>query len=109
MIHVEDLVSGMLAVMRVNRDDLESDTKLIGVALSGFSFSPVDLFQEIKNHIPTFQFSYDITANPNMTKFAQLWPNSLSHEEGRIALGFVATHSLSDTIAEIINAHIHRR
>ncbi len=120
MIHVADLVRGMLAAMQADLSSSSSssgdgsggqrDNAMLpwGFALAGFSFSPAELFDEIRKYHPDFVVAFDPAANPNMAAFAALWPDALDPAEARTGLGFSARYSLVSTVQDILNAHIER-
>ena len=53
--------------------------------MPGLSFTPQELFEEIRKHHPGF--GYRVELDPNMNKFANLWPDELSGAEPLRDLG----------------------
>lgn len=100
MIHIDDLISGMIALMQCGCKE-----KYRGYALAGFSFTPLELFTELQKHYPNFTYEHDEAANPNVAKFAELWPDSLSTSEAQSGINHCAQHNLASTVADIISAH----
>ena len=107
MIHVADLIAGMLLLMEAPVEKLTPACR--GVAMAGFSFTPAELFEEIQKHYPTFSYSYDETSNPSVALFANTWPDSLSAEEAQVCLGFTAANLLSATVESVLQGHLSRR
>lgn len=107
MIHVADLIAGMLLLMETAEDQIPSQCR--GVAMAGFSFTPDILFQEIRKHFPSFSHSYDLTSNPSVTLFAKTWPDSLCAEEAQRCLDFRASCMLSHTVQSVLQGHAARQ
>jgi threonine 3-dehydrogenase len=100
MIYIDDLVKGMILLDRCPKDLLLE--KQYGYNLSGFSFSPRQLFDEIQKHIPGFTYSFDETLNPFAATFAQLWPDSLSRMEAFRDFNFQSEILLEETVQKIL-------
>ena len=100
MIHIDDLIVGMVALMQCRNKETYR-----GYALAGFSFTPLILFEELQKHFPNFTYEYNEHVNPNVAKFAQLWPDSLCREEAHARINFLAQRGLADTVSDIISAH----
>ena len=71
MIFSSDLMKGLTALQ-------EAEVKILnepqsGYAIPGLSFTPNELFAEIRKHHPGFGFRVQL--NSNMNKFANLWPD----------------------------------
>ena len=77
MIFVDDLMRGLCALHEADEADLHEPQR--GYAIPGLSFSPTELFAEIRKHHPGFGYRLEI--DPHMTKFACLWPDELSSKE----------------------------
>lgn len=105
MIHISDLVAGMLLLMKAPESAFESCR---GVAMAGFSFTPAMLFDEIKKHYPSFSYSFDERSNPSVALFAKTWPDSLSAVEAEECIGFVARMELQSTVQDILESHMKR-
>ena len=57
-----------------------------GYAIPGLSFTPNQLFREIRRHVP--QFAVRVSLDANMSRFAALWPDTLSTREAADDLGY---------------------
>jgi nucleoside-diphosphate-sugar epimerase len=106
MIHISDLISGMLLLMEAPEDRIPSACR--GVAMAGFSFTPAILFDEIKKYYPSFSYSYDDKSNPSIALFSKTWPDTLSPVEAQECLGFTASKLLGDTMKNVIEGHVNR-
>ena len=105
MIYADDLIRGLMALEAAPSEDLKEPEQ--GYAIAGFSFTPKQLFEEIHQHgmdLPTTE-----KLNPNMNKFAQLWPDSLSPVEAKRDFGYTSRMGLAHTISRILRAHTARR
>jgi threonine 3-dehydrogenase len=100
MIFADDLVEGLLRLMDADRARLREPEG--GYALAGFSFSAGQLFALLAARFPTFEAGEALTP---AAAFAELWPNSISAEEARRDLGFVARSGFLDTVEAILRAH----
>lgn len=104
MILADDLVAGLVALADADASNLGEPER--GYCLSGFSFSPAELFDELKRLRPTF--AYDVALDADAAKFAALWPDSISPDAARADLGFKAACGFQDTVKHILAAHIAR-
>jgi nucleoside-diphosphate-sugar epimerase len=105
MIYADDLIRGLMALEAAPREKLKEPQQ--GYAMSGFSFSPRQLFEEMQNHgidLKTIERIDD-----NMNKFANLWPDTVSAAEAQRDFGFKAKIGLAHTISRILRAHASRR
>lgn len=102
MVHVEDLVEGLISLQDAPRENLKEPEA--GYNMAGFSFTPAELFEAISEAAPELQFSYTINLekNPNALNFARLWPDSLSDEEGIRDLQFKAFYDLRSTVNDVL-------
>ena len=91
MIWRDDLIRGLYALTIANKNDLiEPDG---GYAMSGLSFTPQELFAEIKkrNNAFTYQVEKDeekLLSESSAAVFARLWVDSLSPTEAQRDMGF---------------------
>ncbi len=102
MIHVSDLVRGLIALMDAPRASLQEPEN--GYTLAGFSFTPQQLFAEIQATAPHLGFAYtvDLSVNPHAQRFSALWPDSISAAEALRDLGFASTMDMANTVASIL-------
>eukprot|EP00048_Salpingoeca_helianthica_P020818 m.8701 g.8701 ORF g.8701 m.8701 type:complete len:337 (+) comp5270_c0_seq1:123-1133(+) len=104
MIHVADLVSGLIALMNTPRASLLEPEG--GYTLAGFSFTPKDLFSTINELAPALNFSYtiDLTRNPHAQHFAALWPDTISPTAAARDLAFLSRMDMRATVSAILTA-----
>ena len=104
MIMADDLIVGLLALQDAQKSALGQPE--CGYAMSGFSFTPLQLFEEIKRHRPGFE--HNLKLDPDAANFATLWPNSISPDAALRDLHFEATVGLRDAVDMIFAAHRSR-
>ena len=101
MVFVNDLMRGLIALQEAEESSLQEPER--GYCIPGLSFSANELFMEIRKHHPGFGFRVEL--DENMNKFANLWPDELSEEEALRDLGYAPEVSLSDMVANVLEAH----
>lgn len=101
MVAVDDLMRGLLSLQDAEERSLVEPER--GYAIPGFSFTANELFDEIRLHRPNFQVTYD--PDPNMSKFANLWPNTLSIKEPLRDLGYEPRVELREFVFKALMAH----
>jgi len=106
MVYVDDLMRGLLALQYAREDELLEPQRIYN--MPGLSFTPAQLFDEIKHFKPDFEVSYG-PPDANMDKFAKLWPNTLSTSETLRDLDYEADVTLPAMVAGVLNAHSGRR
>jgi nucleoside-diphosphate-sugar epimerase len=105
MIFVDDLIRALLLLMDATEEDLQEPEQ--GYAIAGFSFTALELFDEIRKSFPNFSYDVD-QPEPNATLFAQLWPDSLSTVEAKSDLQFQSVNGMGQTVDKILHAHAKR-
>ena len=101
MVYVEDLMRGLVALQEADEDLL--DEPEAGYCIPGLSFTPNELFSEIRKHYPGFGFRVEL--NENMAKFAKLWPDDLATEEPLRDLGYKPEVGLAEMVENVLHAH----
>eukprot|EP00930_Biecheleria_cincta_P029356 TRINITY_DN20429_c0_g1_i1.p1 TRINITY_DN20429_c0_g1~~TRINITY_DN20429_c0_g1_i1.p1 ORF type:complete len:327 (-),score=73.65 TRINITY_DN20429_c0_g1_i1:207-1187(-) len=104
MIYVDDLMRGLLALQDAEAPRLREPER--GYAIPGLSFTPRELFDEIRLHVPDFKYTVELDAN--MSKFAKLWPNTLSVREPSEDLGYNPRVDLREMVFKVFMAHRER-
>ena len=104
MVYVDDLMRGLLALQEADEHKLKEPER--GYCIPGLSFSPNELFTEMRKHHPGFGFRVEL--DENMNKFAKLWPDDLSSEEPLRDLGYSPKIGLSDMVDKVLLAHEDR-
>ena len=101
MVFADDLMRGLIALQEADEAALTEPEQ--GYCIPGLSFSANELFAEIRKHYPGFGFRVEL--DPNMNKFANLWPDELSCEEPLRDLGYEPLIGLSEMVANVLRAH----
>jgi threonine 3-dehydrogenase len=104
MVFVDDLMNGLIALQEADEQLLTEPEQ--GYCLPGLSFTPNELFVEIRKHYPGFGFRVEL--DDNMNKFANLWPDELSEEEPLRDLGYSPNVTLADMVSNVLGAHENR-
>ncbi|MGB0166697.1 MAG: NAD-dependent epimerase/dehydratase family protein [Luteibaculum sp.] len=77
MLYMEDAVRGTIELMEAPSENIKIRS---AYNLAGFSFTPAQIADAIKKHIPSFNISY----NPDYRQaIADSWPNSIDDQEAR--------------------------
>jgi len=101
MVHVEDLMRGLVALQEADEARLVEPEQ--GYVVPGLSFTPNELFAEIRKHHPGF--GYRVELDENMNKFANLWPEELSGVEPLRDLGYAPKVNLEGMVAKVLSSH----
>jgi len=104
MVFVDDLMRGLVGLQEADENLLVEPQR--GYCVPGLSFTPNELFAEIRKHHPGFGFRVELDAN--MNKFANLWPDELSTVEPLRDLGYSPKVGLADMVANVLAAHEER-
>jgi len=99
------LMRGLLALQYAGEDELREPQRIYNIP--GLSFTPKELFHEIRQHVPNFEVSIEL--NENMAKFAKLWPDTLSTEAPLRDLDYEPSVTLPLMVASVLNAHGSRQ
>ena len=104
MVFVDDLMRGLVALQEADEHSLTEPQR--GYCVPGLSFTPNELFAEIRKHHPGFGFRVEL--DQNMNKFANLWPDELSTAEPLRDLGYSPKVGLSNMVANVLASHEER-
>ncbi|GMH80896.1 hypothetical protein TL16_g08739 [Triparma laevis f. inornata] len=104
MVFVDDLMRGLYALQEAPEGSLKEPER--GYCIPGLSFTPNELFAEIRKHHPGFGFRVEL--DENMNKFANLWPDELATEEPGRDLGYKAKIGLKEMVEKVLGAHEER-
>merc|ERR1740117_336522 len=104
MIFVDDLMRGLIALQEANSEHLLEPQG--GYCMPGLSFTPNELFAEIRKHYPGFGFR--VKLNKNMNKFANLWPDELDVTAPLRDLGYAPEVRLEDMVRIVLEEHEDR-
>ncbi|WP_409187163.1 NAD-dependent epimerase/dehydratase family protein [Antarcticibacterium sp. 1MA-6-2] len=89
MMYMPDAVRATLELMQSDFKKIKTRTSY---NISGISFTPAELFREIKKHLPEFQISYRPDFRQNI---ANTWPESIDDSIARIEWGWKPKYDLS--------------
>eukprot|EP01043_Picozoa_sp_COSAG02_P006095 COSAG02_NODE_170_length_31534_cov_33.568498_14_plen_540_part_00 len=101
MVYVDDLMRGLIALQEADASQLLEPEQ--GYCIPGLSFTPNELFAEIRKHFPGFGFRVEL--NENMNKFASLWPDQLAKKEPLRDLGYTPEVQLAEMVKNILQEH----
>lgn len=102
MMFMPDAIRGTINLMEADSSKL---TARGGYNLSGISFSPNELYMEIKKHMPDFKINY----NPDYRQaIADSWPTSIDDSVARKDWGFTAQYDLAK-MTEIMLKEIKKK
>jgi len=101
MVMVDDLMRGLIALQEADEEDLKEPEH--GYTIAGLSFTPNELFAEIRKHHPGF--GYRVKLDDNMNTFANLWPDEVSGEEALRDLGYSPKFDVSQMVKGVLEAH----
>lgn len=104
MVFVDDLMRGLVALQEADERALTEPQH--GYCVPGLSFTPNELFAEIRKHHPDFQYTVEL--DENMNKFAHLWPDELATAEPLRDLGYAPEVGLAAMVANVLAAHEER-
>jgi len=104
MVYVDDLMRGLIKLQEADESALTEPEQ--GYCVPGLSFTPAELFDEIRKHHPGF--GYRVETDANMNKFAKLWPDELSGEQPLRDLGYAPTVDLVSMVSKVLAAHEDR-
>ena len=96
MMHMEDAIRATIEIMQAPADSI----KIRGsYNLSGISFSPKEITNEIKKHLPDFSISY----NPDFRQaIADSWPKSINDENARNDWGWKIKYDLPKLVENML-------
>merc|ERR1719223_1985436 len=100
MIYIHDLMRGLIALQEADVQRLHEPQG--GYCIPGLSFTPNELFAEIRKHHPGFGFRVEL--NDNMNKFATLWPDELDTTAPLRDLHYAPEVKLADMVATALGA-----
>jgi nucleoside-diphosphate-sugar epimerase len=96
MMHMEDAIRATIEIMHAPFDNI----KIRGsYNLGGISFSPKDIANEIKKHIPEFRITY----KPDFRQeIADSWPKSINDDEARRHWGWKEKYDLQKLVDNML-------
>ena len=96
MMHMEDAIRATIEIMHAPSENI----KIRGsYNLAGISFTPEQIAEEIKKHIPDFKISY----KPDFRQqIAESWPKSINDDRAKNDWGWSANYSLSSLVSNML-------
>ena len=89
MIYIDDAIRATIELMRSEKDKIKIRTSY---NLAGISFSPYQIAQEIKKHIPNFRMTY---FQDHRQSIADSWPQYINDDEARRDWGWKHEYDLA--------------
>ena len=97
MMYMQDAINATLQVMNADANKVQIRSSY---NISGLSFSPEDISNEIKKHITNFSISYSADFRQ---KIADSWPNSIDDSIAKKDWGWETQYDLSKMTSEMIH------
>ena len=97
MMYMQDAINATLKVMNADANKVQIRSSY---NISGVSFSPEDISNEIKKHITNFSISYSADFRQ---KIADSWPNSIDDSLAKKDWGWETQYDLSKMTSEMIH------
>jgi nucleoside-diphosphate-sugar epimerase len=102
MMYMPDCMKASMDIMAAPSSSVPTRT---GYNLAGMSFSPAELVEEIKRHIPDFKCRY----RPDFRQsIAESWPRSLDDSEAKRDWGWKPDYDLASMTDDMM-ARLRRR
>jgi len=92
MMYMDDAIKATIELMEAPREKVKSS---MAYNLSAISFSPKEISEEIKKHIPNFEISY---APDHRQAIADSWPKSIDDSVARTDWGWKHEYDLSKMV-----------
>lgn len=97
MMFMPDAIDSIIGIMEADGDDLSVRSSY---NLSAMSFTPKEIFEEIKSHIPAFQITYQADFRQ---KIADSWPDSIDDSIARQDWNWSHKYDLKQMVEKILN------
>ena len=96
MMYMEDAIKATIDLMQAEESDIKIRSSY---NLAGISFSPVEIAEEIKKHLPDFSISYQPDYRQNI---ADSWPKSIDDSIAQEDWGWKNSYELDTMTAEML-------
>lgn len=96
MMYMPDAIKATIGIMEAPAHTVKLRTSY---NIAAFSFDPERIAQEIRNHLPEFELSYQVD---NRDKIAQGWPQSIDDSVAREDWGWHADFSLEEMVKDML-------
>lgn len=97
MMYMPDAIDATIGIMHADADNVKIRSSY---NLGGFSFTPAQLANEIKKHIPEFTMGYNI--DPIRQNIANSWPASIDDTAAQTDWGWKHQYDLAAMTADMI-------
>lgn len=97
MMYMPDCIKATIDLMEAPKSNLKHHSDF---NVAAFSFSPAELANEIKKHIPEFEITYK---PDERQKIADSWPKTIDDSSARDEWNWSPNYNLSDMTAEMID------
>jgi nucleoside-diphosphate-sugar epimerase len=92
MMYMEDAINATISLMEAPAESVKIRSSY---NLGGISFTPAEIFNEIKKHRPTFEITY----SPDFRqKIADSWPSSIDDSRAKTDWGWKAAYDLEKMV-----------
>ncbi|MES2591018.1 MAG: NAD-dependent epimerase/dehydratase family protein [Bacteroidota bacterium] len=96
MMYMSDAIKATIGIMQADPAKIKIRSSY---NLAGFSFSPKEMADEIRKHIPDFKISYKADVRQQI---ADSWPKSIDDNEARKDWGWKPEYSLANMTSDMI-------
>lgn len=96
MLYMPDAVRGTIELMEAKPEDVKIRS---AYNLAGFSFTPAQIAEEIKKHIPSFKIAYNPDYRQNI---AASWPNSIDDSEAAKDWNWKPEYDLNGMVLDML-------
>ena len=97
MIYTDDAIDGTIKIMQAPLQKISVRTSY---NMHSMSFTPKEIYEEIKKHKSNFQISYKI--DPLRQGFADSWPHALEDSNAQKDWGWAPKYNLVKMTVEIL-------
>lgn len=97
MLYIDDAIKAIVDLMEEDPSNLKHRN---AYNITAMSFTPEQITNEIKKHIPEFVIEYDV--DPIRQSIANSWPNKLDDSEAREQWGYKPYYNLETMVDEML-------
>lgn len=97
MLYIDDAIKAIVDLMEEDPSNLKHRN---AYNITAMSFTPEQIANEIKKHIPEFVIEYDV--DPIRQSIANSWPNKLDDSEAREQWGYKPYYNLETMVDEML-------
>lgn len=103
MLYMEDAIRGTIELMEAPKEKITVNTSY---NLGGIDFTPLELANEIKKHIPKFEMSCEV--DEIRQQIADSWPYSIDDRHARADWGWQPRYDLKDMVSDMLK-HLNQK